>query len=149
MVFEMQKSNAKRACTLHIDSLDFHSCVECDFFLHKVCANLPRKLDHALHNHLLVLGPSPSHEYNMDCLVCSREFTGFTYKCSKNDCGDESHIKFQVDVRCILVPDYFTHKSHQHPLFIPISTGDEMILCKGHVCSFLSTMYSMRVCYML
>ncbi|ESQ50733.1 hypothetical protein EUTSA_v10022611mg [Eutrema salsugineum] len=121
-----------QACTLHIDSRDFYNCVQCDYFLHEVCANLPRKLDHALHNHPLVLDPSPPQEYSflsVGCSVCSRAFTGFRYKCCKDGCGEESRRQFQVDVRCILVPDYFTHKSHEHPLFIPISTGEAMIFC--------------------
>ncbi|ESQ50730.1 hypothetical protein EUTSA_v10022693mg [Eutrema salsugineum] len=134
-----------QACTLHIDSRDFYNCVQCDYFLHEVCANLPRKLDHALHNHPLVLDPSPHQEHLhrfTKCLVCSRRFTGFTYKCCKDGCEDESDKEFRVDVRCILVPDYFTHKSHEHPLFIPISTGEAMIFCEG--CKGRSACYHLQ-----
>ncbi|KAL1225536.1 Protein VACUOLELESS GAMETOPHYTES [Cardamine amara subsp. amara] len=110
-----------QVCTLHIDSRDFYRCMQCEFFLHEVCANLPRKLDHALHHHPLFLDPArPQNTYSLDCVVCGRAFNGFRYKCSKNNCEDWSCKNFQVDVGCILVPDCFTHKSHEHPLFIPI-----------------------------
>ncbi|XP_006299720.2 uncharacterized protein LOC17890576 [Capsella rubella] len=122
------KDKQCQACTLHIDSRNFYNCTQCDFFLHEVCANLPRKLDHALHHHSLFLDPIPPKKSNfLKCLVCSRAFAGFSYKCTcKGRCR-----RFQVDVRCILVPDSFTHKSHEHPLFIPISTADKMALCGG------------------
>ncbi|CAA7014126.1 unnamed protein product [Microthlaspi erraticum] len=46
------------ACIRPVGSHDhFYSCIECEFLLHEVCANLPRKLDHALHKHPLFLDP--------------------------------------------------------------------------------------------
>ncbi|ESQ50729.1 hypothetical protein EUTSA_v10023009mg [Eutrema salsugineum] len=119
-----------QACILRIDSNDqFYNCMQCDFILHEVCAGLSRKLAHALHRHPLVLDPSPILDYNSaGCSTCARESTGFRYKCSENDCDDE----IQIDVRCILVPDCFTHKSHEHPLFISTSLSRKgMISCGG------------------
>ncbi|XP_010422952.1 PREDICTED: uncharacterized protein LOC104708145 [Camelina sativa] len=122
------KDKQCQACILHIDSRNFYNCTQCDFFLHEVCANLPRKLDHALHQHPLFLDPVPPKKSNfLTCVVCSRAFAGFSYKCAcKGSCR-----RFQVDVRCILVAaDHpFTHKSHERPLFIPISTVDKKALC--------------------
>ncbi|CAH8283497.1 unnamed protein product [Eruca vesicaria subsp. sativa] len=123
-----------QACTLPINSRDFYNCVECDFFLHEVCAGLLRKLDHALHVHPLVLDSShyssKKHYTRIGCSVCSRKFSGFTYKCSKRDCM--LYQGFQIDVRCTLVPDYFTHESHEHPLFISTSyKGKSKICCEG------------------
>ncbi|KAG7641115.1 DC1 [Arabidopsis suecica] len=120
-----------QACILRIDSYDFYNCVQCDFFLHEVCAGLPRKLAHALHKHPLVLDPSPILDYSStSCSTCARESTGFRYKCSKTDCDDE--ITIQIDFRCILVPDCFTDKSHEHPLFISTSYSRKgNISCDG------------------
>ncbi|CAN6982059.1 unnamed protein product [Brassica oleracea var. botrytis] len=122
-----------RACVLPINSRDFYNCVECDFFLHEVCAGLLRKLDHALHVHPLVLYPyrySPKEYQNMmGCSVCSRKFSGFTYICPNKNCGLRE--RFQIDVRCTLVPDYFTHESHEHPLFISTSYKGKSKICKG------------------
>ncbi|KAJ4898270.1 Cysteine/Histidine-rich C1 domain family protein [Raphanus sativus] len=122
------------ACVLPINPHDFYNCVQCDFFLHEVCAGLLRKIDHALHVHPLVLDPSPynckENYENIGCSVCSRKFCGFKYKCSEMICVAQE--RFQIDVRCTLVPDYFTHGSHEHPLFISTSyKGKNKICCEG------------------
>ncbi|KAL1222146.1 Protein VACUOLELESS GAMETOPHYTES [Cardamine amara subsp. amara] len=120
-----------QACILPINSRDFYNCIQCEFFLHEVCAGLLRKLDHALHKHPLVLLPYPETDYSLNgCLVCCRESSGFRYKCSKENCVLGN--KAQIDVRCVLVPDYFTHKAHEHPIFISTSSkGENKTWCKG------------------
>lgn len=138
-----------QACILHIDSRNFYSCLQCDFSLHEVCANLPRKIDHALHHHPLLLDPAPSEiHYSNVCLVCSRAFSGFRYKCAKNNCEESSCTDFQVDVGCILVPDCFTHKIHEHPLFIPISAlYAEKIRChQGCGCNCIGSYLRCTLC---
>ncbi|XP_023643278.1 uncharacterized protein LOC17895801 [Capsella rubella] len=86
-----------QACVFPIDSQHFYHCTTCDFFLHEVCANLPRKLDHALHNHRLILDPSSPKDFkSIYCSVCSRASTGFRYKCSEIDC--QKGAKFAVDI---------------------------------------------------
>ncbi|CAH8370003.1 unnamed protein product [Eruca vesicaria subsp. sativa] len=114
------------ACVYPIVSNQFYDCEECDdYSLHEVCAGLPKKLDHALHNHTLILVPSlPNYTY---CSTCSRTSTGFKYICSKEDC----QRFIQIDVRCVSVPECFTHKSHDdHPVFI--STFDSNKDCKRY-----------------
>ncbi|XP_010513118.2 PREDICTED: uncharacterized protein LOC104789066 [Camelina sativa] len=120
-----------QACILPINSRDFYNCTPCDFFLHEVCAGLLRKLSHALHKHPLILDTSPQYCRNffIDCSACSRKTSGFRYICANNNCESE---KFLIDVRCVLVPDYFTHEIHEHPLFICTSSkGENKIRCKG------------------
>lgn len=123
-----------QACILPVNSHNFYNCIQCNFSLQKVCAGLLRKMDHALHIHPLVLDPSPwENREHVGCSVCSRKSTGFRYICVKENCGfvDKFRNRFQMDVRCVLVPDYFTHKSHEHPLFISTSyKGKEKICCK-------------------
>ncbi|KAG2315465.1 hypothetical protein Bca52824_018587 [Brassica carinata] len=159
-VLKLEKFNCLRdaekqcqACILPINSLDFYSCTQCDFFLHEVCAGLLRKLDHALHVHTLVLDPSPQtrNDHN-GCLVCSRKSTGFRYKCSKEKCALINRA--QIDVRCILLPEYFTHKAHKHPLFISTShkKGKIKICCQGckEICmqSYLQcSLCTFAICY--
>jgi len=122
-----------QACILPINSHDFYNCMECDFFLHEVCACLLRKLNHALHKHTLILDTSPQNHYDLiNCSVCSRKSTGFMYRCSETDCRLLKDQVLQIDVRCILVLDYFTHESHEHPLFICTSSkGENKICCEG------------------
>ncbi|XP_023641213.1 uncharacterized protein LOC17891438 isoform X1 [Capsella rubella] len=120
-----------QACILPIDSRDFYNCTHCAFFLHEVCANLLRKMSHALHKHPLSLATSPQNRYDLiNCSACSRKSTGFRYICTKKNCVSK-HV--QIDVRCISsVPDYFTHESHEHPLFISTSSkGGNKTGCVG------------------
>ncbi|AEE31815.1 Cysteine/Histidine-rich C1 domain family protein [Arabidopsis thaliana] len=112
-----------RACIYPIVSHQFYHCKKCNYSLHEVCAGLSRKLDHALHNHTLILSPSPG---KFCCSACSRESTGFSYICSNKGCQD-----FVLDVRCISVLEYFIHRSHEHPIFISTSyNSKDEILCK-------------------
>ncbi|KAF8108127.1 hypothetical protein N665_0114s0020 [Sinapis alba] len=119
------------ACILPMEySRDFYTCMQCDFYLHQVCASLPRKFCHASHQHPLFLDPSPPND-DKYCSTCVREFSGFQYKCSRDDCQTTAP-NFKVDIRCILVPDISTYKCHVHPLFINtcFSRGDTFY-CNG------------------
>uniref|UniRef100_A0A1J3GJI4 Phorbol-ester/DAG-type domain-containing protein n=2 Tax=Noccaea caerulescens TaxID=107243 RepID=A0A1J3GJI4_NOCCA len=121
------------ACIRPIGSHDhFYSCIECDFFLHEACANLPRKLDHALHKHPLFLdSASLCEQYRQEliCFACSRFSSGWKYKCKEIGCTS----RCQLDINCILLPECFTHKSHEeHLLFISAScNADDKVLCQG------------------
>nr|VDC81772.1 unnamed protein product [Brassica rapa] len=115
------------ACVFPIVSPQFYQCEGCNYSLHEVCAGLPRKLDHALHNHTLFLDPSPLNNYQfMFCSACFRASTGFRYICSEKSC--QRGEGFSLDVRCVLVPECYTHKSHDdddHPVFISTITSSE------------------------
>ncbi|CAA7028424.1 unnamed protein product [Microthlaspi erraticum] len=127
-----------RACIRPIMSHDFYNCIECDFFLHQVCANLPKKLDHALHRHPLFLVDSSGP--NITCSACSRCSTGFKYICKEYGCRRD----FQLDINCVLVPECLTHKGHEehknrrktkheeHLLFISTCySDDEEFICQS------------------
>ncbi|KAJ4898101.1 Cysteine/Histidine-rich C1 domain family protein [Raphanus sativus] len=117
------------ACVFPIVSPQFYHCGGCDYSLHEVCAGLPRKMDHALHNHTLFLDPSPPDNYAyMACSVCFRASTGFRYRCHK----EGRCTRFWVDVSCISVQECFIHKSHEHHIFISTSYNSmDEIICKG------------------
>ncbi|XP_010526445.1 PREDICTED: uncharacterized protein LOC104803981 [Tarenaya hassleriana] len=129
------------ACIRPIQSGDiYYGCMlQCDFTLHEKCANLPRKMHHAIHKHPLTLLPTDPQastyvrvaqvKGSFSCSACSRISCGFKYKCYEKGCG------FKVDVLCALIPDPLTHKSHEHPLFLT-SQQDNIICnaCKGLDC---------------
>ncbi|KAG5408643.1 hypothetical protein IGI04_004962 [Brassica rapa subsp. trilocularis] len=122
-----------QACVLPIVLHDFYNCIQCDYFLHIVCAGLPRKLDHALHNHSIFLDPFPppnDSDFNhLQCSACSRTSSGFKYKCYEKDC--KIHW-FKIDVTCCLVPEYSTQKFHEDPIFIaPYNYDHEIYPCNG------------------
>lgn len=116
-----------QACMRSITSHDFYNCIECEFFLHEVCANLPRQLDHALHVHSLSMD---MYSLYLRCKVCYRTSSCWKYICKKDGCIDN---KFQVDVNCILVPECFTHESHAEHLLFATGTYSNFgeILCQG------------------
>ncbi|KAG7634961.1 DC1 [Arabidopsis suecica] len=143
-----------QACMRPVNPHDFYSCIECEFFIHEVCANLPRKLDHASHNHPLYMDPYPIYDrmhMNLGCSVCFRYSSGLKYRCKKDGCS-EGGKQFQVDVNCILVPECFTHESHaEHRLFISTFGKDkrECQGCRWRHCQYLLQCVSCEfaICY--
>lgn len=109
-----EESMRCRACVLPIDLDSFYSCVDCDFILHEVCANLPRKKRHVLHNSPLTLQKNiPHHKLYKGVFRCSacKEFSsGFSYIGSG----------IQLDVRCGSITEPFVHQGHPHPLFFTL-----------------------------
>ncbi|MBA0612303.1 hypothetical protein Godav_012915, partial [Gossypium davidsonii] len=95
-------------CMLPV-SASFYYCTQCDFFLHKVCAELP-KVKHVWH-HLcrppLVL---TSNEL-FRCAACEYFSNAFAYKCEE--------CESCACLRCIiaLTPGARTCLGHKHPLF--------------------------------
>uniref|UniRef100_A0A1J3DRP3 DC1 domain-containing protein n=1 Tax=Noccaea caerulescens TaxID=107243 RepID=A0A1J3DRP3_NOCCA len=125
------------ACILPIVPLDcFFSCMQCKFVLHEAWACFPRKKYHPLHNHPLVLLPSPSEFYvfppdfcvegMFKCKGCDQLGCGFVYECTNEDCV------FELDVRCASITDPLVHECHRrdHPLFINMTKG-ECMRCKS------------------
>ncbi|PPD70861.1 hypothetical protein GOBAR_DD32256 [Gossypium barbadense] len=71
------------------------SCMECEFYLHKKCAEAPSKIDHPFHrNHPLVLLPEPSYKGCL-CHFCGKTCEKSVYHCS---------CKLDFHVKCALFP---------------------------------------------
>ncbi|TYH51445.1 hypothetical protein ES332_D10G274900v1 [Gossypium tomentosum] len=85
-------------CVLFI-STSFYHCAQCDFFLHKSCAELPKKMYdwHDIHQRPLTLD---LHAFN-NC---------FSYSC--NECEDPDTC-----VPCVKNSDTLTCQGHEHRLF--------------------------------
>ncbi|KAF3524096.1 hypothetical protein F2Q69_00050608 [Brassica cretica] len=92
------------------DSGPIYSCVECDYFLHEKCANLPMKIRHVSYSGQFVLhargGEGPEGDL-FDCLVCEKTSTGFRY----------TYDVFNLDVHCSSVSEPFVYEGHLHPLY--------------------------------
>ncbi|CAN7051572.1 hypothetical protein BRARA_G01485 [Brassica rapa] len=92
------------------DSGPIYSCVECDYFLHEKCANLPMKIQHVSYSGQFVLhasgGEGPEGDL-FDCLVCDKTSTGFRY----------TYDVFNLDVHCSSVSEPFVYDGHLHPLY--------------------------------
>ncbi|XWS43233.1 hypothetical protein CRYUN_Cryun16bG0084900 [Craigia yunnanensis] len=78
---EIKDDNNCDGCMRSI-STPFYSCDQCKFFLHKNCAELPRKKRHPFHKHLLTLTDIKDlNIFEQFCIACKREHRGFSYKC--------------------------------------------------------------------
>ncbi|KAB1227473.1 hypothetical protein CJ030_MR1G028875 [Morella rubra] len=82
-----------------------YKCYECNFLLHKSCAELPMEIQHPMHpNHTLSLRTPSGPRY---CDVCLKICTNcLYYKC--NSCN------FDLDIKCASQSRIDTDNSHQH-----------------------------------
>ncbi|KAG9130068.1 hypothetical protein Leryth_012824 [Lithospermum erythrorhizon] len=120
LVRKMARCNG---CTRQI-SAPMYRCTdnECDFFLHKSCAQVPRYVAHPAHTQHedLVLRRQPWSETRVfECSCCWEYCNGFSYQCRNKTC------EFQVDLECAFLPRTIVHKSHaSHPLLLESTTGN-------------------------
>ncbi|KAL0553472.1 hypothetical protein IC582_007367 [Cucumis melo] len=83
-----------------------YGCQQCDFYVHKECAKLPKIKTHFLHQHLLTLISIPNFIFH--CEACREYFHGFAYHCKI--------CLSTFDIRCTSIKIPFKHPGHQHPL---------------------------------
>ena len=101
----------------------FYSCIDCSFFLHESCANLPNKKRHPLHRHPLTLQEDPVRIFW--CHACHQFSNGFCYTCEK--------CYFHLDVHCSLISDILTHKGHEHQLILSITSQAQKCSCCDNI----------------
>uniref|UniRef100_A0A0D3A478 Zinc finger PHD-type domain-containing protein n=1 Tax=Brassica oleracea var. oleracea TaxID=109376 RepID=A0A0D3A478_BRAOL len=103
-----------QSCILPIDMGSFLYCKQCGFSLHDTCGRLPRRIEHMLHRHPLILEGMRRKikEGVFTCSVCNQDSCGFMYRCYIDDC------EFYMDVKCASFVEAFNHTAHQHPLFL-------------------------------
>ncbi|CAI9100023.1 OLC1v1036941C1 [Oldenlandia corymbosa var. corymbosa] len=87
----------------------YFSCEECQFFLHKRCAEMPSEIQkHPLHpKHKLALFASPPSSYSK-CDACRGACESFVYHCSI--------CWFDLHIWCAFPETKLDHPSHEHPL---------------------------------
>lgn len=107
---------ACNGCNLSkIPGKDYYHCKICNFSLHKVCYNMPRKTRHPGHpSHFLNLLVMPSSaKGSFKCKACGQNVSGFYYNCGQ--CGICYHIL------CSALPLSTSVNSHSHPLMLEFS----------------------------
>ncbi|GLT44706.1 hypothetical protein SLA2020_185910 [Shorea laevis] len=98
-------------------STEFYYCTECDYSLHKFCAELLRKTRHWGFKTILTL-----HYYPIFfCYCCRFVCSGFSY-------NHDNDVRFMC-IRCFEVPDNFTNQGHQHRLFYDWKHDEECNSC--------------------
>ncbi|GKV33425.1 hypothetical protein SLEP1_g41941 [Rubroshorea leprosula] len=115
-------------------SVQFYVCIDCKFFLHKSCAELPLNITFLFHdNHpLTLLANAPPWAF---CDFCDDLVNGFVYHCSS--------CKYNLDIKCALLPQFLNgnlpkvdHQIHvEHPLFFIENHSHEVKLPSFCYCS--------------
>ncbi|KAK2976229.1 hypothetical protein RJ640_001955 [Escallonia rubra] len=97
------------ACVKPIFS-PFYKCSQCDFILHKCCAELPTELQHPFHpQHPLILLPKYPECWGLfRCQGCRLYCNGFAYGCVE--------CNFYLDVNCGSLPSTIKHEAHRDHL---------------------------------
>ncbi|GLT96170.1 hypothetical protein SLE2022_138140 [Rubroshorea leprosula] len=90
-------------------STEFYHCAQCDYSLHKCCAELPSEMRHWGRKKPQTL----CYDSIFLCDYCRFYSSGFSYEGS----FIQSNIEFIMCIKCFEVPDYFTDQGHNHPLF--------------------------------
>lgn len=111
-------SNCAR-CELPITSHWYYGCIQCSYFLHGICLDLPKSMYHTFHDphHLALLTPNNDTNYTSNfCNVClSPCINSFRYHCSI--------CQFFLHLKCCLT---LKHEKHEHLLsFIELCPFDE------------------------
>ncbi|KAL7251614.1 hypothetical protein ACSBR1_013456 [Camellia fascicularis] len=116
-----------------------YSCRQCQHFsLHKVCAELPTKMEHPMHpeHHLILLPDLPYSQSAYECSACQQPYESFTYSCF--DCN------FQLDILCALLVQKIEHICHKHPL-TPLQRPTSL-LCDACGTKHEGTFYQCTTC---
>jgi hypothetical protein len=95
---------------MQLISPPFYSCIQCNFFLHNICAKLPTKATHPLVSFpMTLLSHAPFSNGLFRCFFCEQYRHGFAYK--------DEVVGHLFDIQCWALQETFQHEAHQHPLF--------------------------------
>ncbi|XVF83024.1 hypothetical protein PTKIN_Ptkin16aG0099300 [Pterospermum kingtungense] len=125
-------------CMLTI-SIPFYYCSECNFYLHKTCAELPKAKHHWFHRFVATL---QSYDF-MDCKLCGRHCSGLFYKSISHDviflfCLSSygafrcKKCSFALDFACLTLPYAFQHNCDPH--WLQLAFADENDDVEQHYC---------------
>ncbi|KAM7528447.1 hypothetical protein LguiB_031857 [Lonicera macranthoides] len=130
---EMINTELCRGCSRPI-SVPFYTCRDCNFFLHKCCAELPREIQHPLHAEHPLRQCWPKYFFShTNCDLCNKFTSGFVFRCST--------CNFRLDVHCACLPKAIKHDAHDHPLKLEAQVSG----CSG--CSYFArTIYGCATC---
>ncbi|XP_052174106.1 uncharacterized protein LOC127789278 [Diospyros lotus] len=131
------------ACRKSISSVSY-GCNQCNYFLHRSCAELPPQIAHHFHpEHSLTLRPNPPMSAFGDmskCDVCKQICNRFIYHCP--------HCAFFMDINCAsmatTIEQKLVHISHNHEL-IPIQKP-ALLVCDACGSKHIGSSYLCTTC---
>jgi len=124
---EVKDGKLCEGCTEFIISASYYGCVQCQFFLHTRCAELPTTIEqHRLvkFQTLTLLPRATTKSGVFFCNICSLHHRGFIYNCPKFIFPG----KF-LDVQCGSMPETLEHEGHEHPFFLALESRNRK--CKA------------------
>ncbi|KAL9459250.1 hypothetical protein AB3S75_002608 [Citrus x aurantiifolia] len=92
-------------CNKNIDG-QCYGCVECEFYIHNSCCELPKEVRHPFHQHPLTLLVAEESMYRCD--ACRFDIQGFRYRCDACD--------FDLHPDCISLKANIKYSGHEHLL---------------------------------
>ncbi|XP_022748087.1 uncharacterized protein LOC111297711 [Durio zibethinus] len=120
-----------------VDSI--YICMDCNFYLHKKCVNLPLKINHPCHRqHPLILNFDVNNHY---CKLCQQNNEGYSYSCSL--------CKFDIDIKCVWQRPVIEDEScHKHPF--TLLWRQESFICdacgmEGNYVSYICSICHLQV----
>ncbi|XVF37817.1 hypothetical protein REPUB_Repub20aG0043500 [Reevesia pubescens] len=116
------KTNCSR-CWERVSAPSF-GCLECEFYVHKKCAEVPLEINHPFHrDHPLLLLQNPP--YSASCDFCDEHCERFVYHCS---CKLDLHIKCALFTYNIAEKNLkeLEHVAHEDPLVSTENDGEEL-----------------------
>nr|KJB78571.1 hypothetical protein B456_013G007400 [Gossypium raimondii] len=147
MLSYKMKEHGDKCCDgcLLLISAKFYYCSRCDFFLHKSCAELPKKRLFKNHDcdEERFSGPKPfilTSDGMFKCGGCRNLSNGFSYKC--NECGACSCL------RCLalILQDGVKIPGHKHPLLFYYDYFHYKEQCSGCGRDMISRTYRCKDC---
>jgi hypothetical protein len=107
---EVKDDKLCEGCAEFIISAPFYSCVQCQFFFHIRCAELPTTIEqHRLAHYCTLTLLRRAHTMSgvFFCSVCFRQRRGFAYSISHE-------LLWFLDIQCSSIPETLEHEGHQH-----------------------------------
>ncbi|KAK1396653.1 hypothetical protein POM88_006516 [Heracleum sosnowskyi] len=100
----------------------FFACVSCKYYLHKVCAEFPREIEHHILPHKKLLATKLSAPYN--CFYCDGcdvtcngiFFSRFGLSDPFGNLFDPIVRDFRLHIGCTTLPKMLKHEAHSHKL---------------------------------
>ncbi|KAK9275858.1 hypothetical protein L1049_023131 [Liquidambar formosana] len=102
---KFSKRRVCKCCGTRGDRFVFR-CVECDFNVHKLCAELPQQIQHPFHTpHPLTLG---DHGVRLECHACNVYIDKGSFRCEE--------CSFNLCSKCALLVPSIKYEGHEHLL---------------------------------
>ncbi|KAL7120701.1 hypothetical protein ACP275_02G138700 [Erythranthe tilingii] len=122
------------ACKGDVEEEQLYGCTDCKYFLHEVCAEAPRSIEHPSHtSHPLSLHTVPTYSNQIFmCNACGRVGDSFCYSCA--------HCSFDLHLFCSTL-HHTISEEEEHPHELQLVCEQDKLLTPNmiSICSLCDT----------